>query len=246
VKRALLLCASACAAPAPRTPLANTAPAPPLPEDTFSTRELAGPYRTLDDYCADATRRAREKLGDREPEMPLGCQKAVAFVDEGPEHAGTASLVPFRYDDGGFGTRCALVIPIGDKLWADDDAMPCRPDDGGSGYDRITVEQLEWREVVAEAPGPELELGVMLERTTAGNGHIVEEYLTTCGIGASGRPRCTPAIPVSLDAMSAFQSHPHIARDGTLTFALDLTRDEGTVDEDYLADFRRSYALRFP
>ena len=100
MKRALLagLAAACGATPAAPAPLANRSPAP-LPDEAFSTQALAGPYRTLADYCTDAARRAHEAAGDDDdPDAPLGCQRGTAFVDAGPTHAGAASLVPFRAD----------------------------------------------------------------------------------------------------------------------------------------------------
>ncbi len=271
---------AACAAPAARPPqaIANASSVADGATGPFTPRPPAGPYRSIADWCSDLARRSNDvaraewekEAGDDanvdgyvyESDPSLGCVAAYApMVTSGPTRVGpsggaitAAELVPMHGGNGkGWSTGCALVLHTGDRLWAAEDVMPClpSPDEEGSVYQTIAVDELAWDDRIDRAPhgeavGKELVLTVSSVRETGSmyiDAHEQEEIV--CGVGASGTPRCTPEIPIT-GYMSPAVIHyqPTIDRDGTLRFRGDLHAAD--FEGQDAATYSRAHPLRFP
>jgi hypothetical protein len=153
--------------------------------------------------------------------------------------------------DRAWGPDSTIVIHTRGQFWAAENMFTCRTADLRAGFDDIEIDEIAWRDIIDRVPegmaiGPELIVTTSYVRNTGGGVTVYAEDMIVCGIGASGRPRCTPRIPVSLTALSAFVISPTISRTGLLRFALRVTHDEGTIDDDYLSKLRRTYQLDFP
>ena len=256
--------ALSCAAPArPTRPIANASAPPALPTGAYTTRTPAGPYRSIQDWCADLARRdhvaARaeyvNEVGDDEgyeddpsygclaPYTPIVTAGATSIAGSGA--IAGAELVPTSSLERSSG--CALVLHAGDRIYAIEDATECLPPPGvDTIYHSIEIE-LAWRDLVAEGSGPELVLSISSTRDTASSmyGDRMARSMFVCGAGPSRQPRCTPEIPIAThDPSFLIDYRPAIARDGTLRFAVD---DHGGGGLDPESDeYDRTYVLRFP
>jgi hypothetical protein len=260
--RALVLAvASACTSPA--TPVANRSHAPrAVTPGPFAPVELVGPFASVDAYCADAARRANDawRAEAREPpEEPLGCVRDAKVADFGPTLAGPSGgvmtaaelVVVDASHDTIWGPECSIIVHAVDSVWAAENAFPCRMANLGTTFEWIVIDELAWHDVIDRAPagtaiGPELVVKMSFTRYTGGGVMATGQDMVVCGIGASGKPRCTPQIPMRLEALSTVVTLATISRTGTLRFAPRITRDEGTIDDDYMAKLRVTHQLDFP
>jgi hypothetical protein len=228
----------------------------------FAPVELVGPFASVDAYCADAARRANDAWiaeAGEPPEEPFGCVYDAEVADSGriridrsggPMTAAELVVVDTSHNVA-WGPDCSIVIHVGDRVWAAEKAFSCRMAKFGRTFESIVVDELAWHDVIDRAPegtaiGPELVVKVSSVRHTAGRDTVGHQDMVVCGIGDSGRPRCTPQIPMIHDAMSSVVTSPTISRTGMLRFAPRITHDEGTIDDEYMAKLRVTHQLDFP
>jgi hypothetical protein len=143
------------------------------------------------------------------------------------------------------------VIHVGASVWAAEKAFYCRAPNLGKTFETINIDELVWRDVIDRAPegtaiGPELVVTTSYDRHTLDRMIASGQDMIVCGIGDSGKPRCTPAIPMSHESLSSIVTSPTISRTGKLQFAPEITHDEGTIGDDYLAKLRQVHQLDFP
>jgi hypothetical protein len=245
------------------TPIANRSHAPrAVTPGPFAPVELVGPFASVDAYCADAARRAndawRAESGEP-PEEPLGCVRDAKVADFGPTLAGPSGglmtaaelVVVDTAHDVNWGPECSIVIHVGGRVWAAEKAFACRVEGLGHTFEWIVIDEMAWHDVIDRAPegtaiGAELVVKMTFTRYTGGGVMATGQDMVVCGIGASGKPRCTPAIPMRLEALSTVETSATISRTGMLRFAPRITHDEGTIDDGYMAKLRVTHQLDFP
>ena len=259
----VLIVASACWSNSSSTPVANRSHAPrAVTPGPFAPVELVGPFASVDAYCVDVARRAndawRVEAGEP-PEEPFGCIRDAKVADRGPIQIGPSGgpmtaaelVVVDTTHDTNWGPDCSIVVHVTDRVWAAEKAFSCRMTGLGMTFDWIVVDELAWHDVIDRAPegtaiGPELVVKTSFVRVTAGGVPASGQDMVVCGIGDSGKPRCTPQIPVIHESLSRVETSPTISRTGVLRFAPKITHDEGTLGDDYLAKLHKTHQLDFP
>jgi hypothetical protein len=205
----------------------------------YAPLALDGPYHSVDEWCAQSSIPADDH------HMYIRCVPAYEpLVSSGPSHIERAWLVPYdeMFQGGEISpdTSCAIAIQRGGAVWVEDAAtIHCLSPPGKHGtYDRITIDEFVWRDVISEAPqgeaiGPELVVRVSSSQPVPEYKITVrKENMIVCGSGASEHPACTPLIPVSEDTASSHrQFRPQISTNGKLSFTIDDPDQTGSRDQ---------------
>jgi hypothetical protein len=236
---------AACGCARSTVPVANTERAHPAARRStgpFAPRPLAGPFRSVAEWCA--------KLPAADDEDPRsGCLDPYEpIISRGAARIAGAELVPFA-DRNIMGPSCAIAIHRGGAIWIDDTLeVPCLPPPGRqSVMISVDIKDFAWRDVIRNVPDEaidrELVLAYAVHRHTATDGvDVFGQDEIVCGTGASEHPACTPPIPMISQGLSTTAFHPAIASDGTLSFHVD-DPDDSLSDAD---DYRQTYPLVFP
>jgi hypothetical protein len=263
IRLGVLVVASACWSGSGSTPVANRSHASgAVTPGPFAPVELVGPFSSVDAYCEDAGRRATaawRELASEPPDEPFGCVRDAKVADKGPIRIGPSGgpmtaaelVVVDTAHDVNWGPDCSIVVHAGGRVWAAEKAFSCRVEGLGRTFEWIVVDELAWHDVIDRAPegtaiGPELVVKMTFLRVGGGGVVASGQDMVVCGIGDSGKPRCTPQIPVIHEALSSVVTSPTISRTGVLRFAPRITHDEGTIDDEYMAKLRVTHQLDFP
>jgi hypothetical protein len=224
-----------------------------LPTGPYATVALRGPFATREAWCADLASRLRAEDQD----APIGCAAHTPIVTSGPTRLTAttgitvAELVAYDTGDLIWGPKCALVLRVARGWFVAEDLIRCLADpDRGSIVRSVAIDELAWQDVVTragEALGPELVLRATMVRSTPSAGEVTATDMFVCGLGPSGVPRCTPAIPVHhIGIVTEVKFHPAIDQAGMLRFAIEDVGDTMPVDDADRAALSRKHPLRYP
>jgi Tetratricopeptide repeat len=185
------------------------------PDEPIAPAALAGPYPSLDAYCAAFT---------KEQDEPCVLDRASA--PKLPELKLEAPYRELAVLLTGYDQHCTLAIRTGAGWFIDEYVTECR-EMGGHWERFVDVEAAALRDLVA---GGAKELTLELETSEwfnetpedAADDEMVvtnekSRWLMVCGVGASGTPSCTPTVLVSW------------SRDENEGFALEPRFDDGAV-----------------
>jgi hypothetical protein len=151
----------------------------------LAPKPLEGPFRSLADFCA--TQRQGNRRGD-----PLICDEQRPPITSGLSHLGATSA--FRQVElftVASGTQCGLGLRTSAGWFVDGETVGCE----WPGKRAIEIKELR------------VEGGVLVLRWVRRSRFSVNkqtldeesEQMLLCGIGPSGKPSCTPAIPLRVD-----------------------------------------------
>jgi hypothetical protein len=252
-------CLTACWIPAPVEQAAPPKPAPvvSLPKGPYATLALRGPFRSREAWCADLAARLQSTSG--EPDHALGCATHAPIVTRGPTTLTASSGITLAeivaFDDGDrlWGPKCALTLRVAAGWFVAENLVYClAAKDNPSIVGTVAIEELAWHELIVregESLGAELVVRASVIRATPGSGNVTTTDMFVCGIGATGVPRCTPAIPVHhVGVVSNVKFHPAIDSRGLLRFELEDVNETLLIEEAEanMAAFSRAHSLRFP
>ena len=226
---------AACGAP-------HAQPARARVDGPFAPAAVAGPYASIDAWCAAL--KAREPSPNGEPHA---CLHYEPLISEGVSHVPRAALVAFD-DQPTWGPSCGLAFEVGGRWWIDErtELYCMAPPDRKSSILAFAIE-LEWRDVISGAPRGEAVGDELVLRASWSRRGLDETFdkqdMIVCGVGTSGVPRCTAVIPITHGGgpFKATSFRPQIAADGMLRFSIDDPDGQSGSPADY-----EPSSLRFP
>jgi tetratricopeptide (TPR) repeat protein len=165
------------------------------PDEPIAPVELVGPFPTLEAYCA--------AVAQAEPEEP--CRTSADDVPTLPKVTLEKPYQQLAMLQTGFAQSCSLAIRTAAGWFVHEEFAECRL--MGSRWDRsVSFDSVTLREVVAGG-SKELILEMQTDETfndTPPDAKDDEMVISTehtrglliCGVGASGKPSCTPEVVV--------------------------------------------------